>query len=210
MSFLKKILPPEDKKFYQLFEEGAREVLEAANLYKEVLGTEITEEHQQRALDIKHRSKKHAHDALMELNNTFVTPIDREDILGISYMLNKIVRRVVRSTLNLHVYRIENYPPFLSAQGDSLVGAATELQTTISLLRKHGTLKSVTESSQRIKQVEHHGDEILHEAMVDIFSGKYDALSVIKLRDVVRNIESALDKSFTVSDIVVNVVLKNS
>ncbi len=170
----------------------------------------VTPERKQRALDIKHRSKKHAHDALVELNNTFITPIDREDILGICYLLNKIVRRVVRCGLSLDVYNMGTYPEFLHLQADCLVKALTELQVTVAMLRQNAKIKDVTASSQRIKAIEHNGDTVLHTAMVEIFSGKHDAITVIKLRDIVRNIESALDKSFTVSDTIVNVVLKNS
>lgn len=210
MSILKKILPPEDKRFYQLFEDGAHEALEAAKIYRDMLTQGVAPERIKQAMDIKHRSKKHAHDALVELNNTFVTPFDREDILGICYLLNKIVRRVIRCGLSLEVYNMGTYPQFLHQQAECLVKALTELQITVGLLRKNAKLKDVTESSQRIKAIEHNGDTVLHDAMVEIFSGKHDALSVIKLRDIVRNIESALDKSFTVSDTIVNVVLKNS
>ncbi len=184
--------------------------MEAAKIYKELLAEGVTQERIQRALDIKHRSKKNAHDALVELNNTFITPIDREDILGICYLLNKIVRCVVRCGLSLDVYRMGSYPQFLHQQSDCLVKALAELEVTVGLLRKNAKLKEITESSQRIKAIEHTGDTVLHDAMVEIFSGQHDALTVIKLRDIVRNIESGLDKSFTVSDTIVNVVLKNS
>ena len=61
-----------------------------------------------------------------------------------------------------------------------------------------------------MKEIEAHGDEILFHAMDELFSGKYEALDVIKIRDIYKDIENALDLCFSVSDEVVNVVLKQN
>ena len=210
MSLLKKILPPEEKKFYQLFENSAQEILNAAKIFQEIINDQLTDERLQRALDIKHKSRDYTHEILTELNNTFVTPIDREDIHTIAFLLNKITRRIIRGSVSLRVYRLTEHPTFLKDQASTLAQAAEELQVTVALLRKNPSVKEVTASSNRIKAIEHHGDEILFQAMDELFSGKHDALNVIKLRDIVKNIESALDSTFAVSDAIANVVLKNS
>ena len=61
-----------------------------------------------------------------------------------------------------------------------------------------------------MKGIESHGDEIHRKAMYELFSGKYDALDVIKLRDIYKEIENALDACFYVSDTILNVVLKQN
>lgn len=68
----------------------------------------------------------------------------------------------------------------------------------------------MTESHHRMKEIESHGDEILYKAMDELFSGQYDALTVLKLRDIYKDIEYALDTCFSVSDSIINIVLKHS
>jgi uncharacterized protein Yka (UPF0111/DUF47 family) len=209
MNLLKAILPPQDRKFFQYFEDSAGIVVEAADLFHEIILEFLNQERFDRALELKNRSSKLAKLTLNELNNTFVTPIDREDILHVAFLLNKITKRIVRGCVNLKVYRLTSHPVILKQQSDVLVQAAQELKTVVSLLQKSSNLKVVTESNHRMKEIEHKGDEIFFNAMDDLFSGSYNALDVIKLRDIFRSIESALDNCFNVSDTVVNVVLKH-
>jgi uncharacterized protein Yka (UPF0111/DUF47 family) len=209
MNLLKAILPPQDRKFFQYFEDSATIVVEAADLFHEIILEFLTQERFDKALELKNRSSKLAKLTLNELNNTFVTPIDREDILHVAFLLNKITKRIVRGCVNLKVYRLTSHPEILKQQSDVLVQAAQELKTVVSLLQRSSNLKVVTESNHRMKEIEHKGDEIFFNAMDDLFSGSYNALDVIKLRDIFRSIESALDNCFNVSDTVVNVVLKH-
>ena len=88
--------------------------------------------------------------------------------------------------------------------------ATEELKVIIYDFKKACPIKVMTESNLKMKEIESHGDEIHYHAVDELFSGKYDALSVIKLRDIHKDIENALDSCYSVSDAVVNVVLKQS
>ena len=93
---------------------------------------------------------------------------------------------------------------------ETLFKATEELKTIIYNFKNTTPIKTITESNINMKEIETHGDEIHYQAIDELFSGKYDALSVIKLRDIHKDIENALDSCFSVSDAVVNVVLKQS
>ena len=204
------ILPPDDKTFYTLFERSTDVCKKAAELFHDIIESELTDEHVKQAKDYKHLSNDIVKETLVELNNTFVTPIDREDIQQIASLLNKITKKIVKACVNLRVYRLDTYTKNMHEQAKTLQEAAKELDFIIHKFKKVSSIKEITESNLRMKEIETHGDEILFAAMDSLFSGKYDALNVIKLRDIHKDIENALDTCFSVSDNVVNVVLKQS
>lgn len=210
VNLLAYLLPPEDKIFYSLFEDSAQVCKDAAALFDEVMTDGLSEEHIISAKQYKHRSNELIKETLKTLNNTFVTPIDREDIQHIAILLNKITKKIVKACINLRVYRFDCYTENMVAQAKTLVKASEELGYIIHKFKKVSSVKDITESNLRMKDIETHGDEILFHAMDALFSGNYDALNVIKLRDIHKDIENALDTCFSVSDSVMNIVLKQS
>lgn len=204
------LMPPEDKIFYSLFEDSTAVCKDAALLYEEIMRRGLSEEHVIRAKQYKHKSNELVKKTLTALNNTFVTPIDREDIQHIAIYLNRITKKIVKACVNLRVYRLESFTENMVAQAQTMLKATEELDFIIHKFKKVSSIKEITESNLRMKDIETHGDEILFHAMDCLFSGCYDALNVIKLRDIHKDIENALDTCFLVSDMVVNIVLKQS
>ncbi len=204
------ILPPEEKVFYTLFEESTNVCKEAANLFNEIVTNGLTEDQIITAKRLKHKSNDLLKETLHQLNITLITPIDREDIQCIASLLNKITKRIVKASVNLRVYRLDLYTDNMKKQAQTLMRATEELMFIIHKFKKQSSIKEMTESNLKMKEIESHGDEILYHAMDELFSGKYDALNVLKLRDIHKDLENALDSCFSVSDQVVNVVLKQS
>lgn len=209
LSFLKKILPPEQNTFYTLFEENAGICNEISKLFHEIVNNGTNEERLIRAKVLKHKSRAIVKQTLNLLNTTFVTPIDREEIQQVSNLLNRITRKIAKASLNLEIYRLEAYTDCMKEQAATLLLATEELKHNISLLRNVSAVKEFTNCNDKIKEIETKGDEILHTAMEEIFSGKYDALTVIKLKELYKNIETAMDACFDVSDLVLNISLKH-
>jgi len=208
LKILDKLLPPEEKIFYILFEEGADVCREAAKLFEEIMFHGINEDRLIQAKRLKHKSNDVAKETLIRLNKTFITPIDREDIQVVAALLNRVTKKIVKASFNLRVYRLGVATENMKQQAATLLKATEELNFTVSHLRKHTEFCQVSESNQRMKEIESHGDEILYKAMDDLFSGKYDALSVLKIRDIYKDIENALDTCYSISDEVLNIVLK--
>ncbi|MCD7879827.1 MAG: DUF47 family protein [Candidatus Gastranaerophilales bacterium] len=204
------ILPPSNDVFYSLFEEGTKCCKQASELLHEILESgNITEEQIARARQYKHASSKNIKKTLEVLDTSFVTPIDREDIQNISSLLNKITKKITKSCMNLKVYRLEKYTENLKKQSQTLIAATSELELIFSTFKKP-TISDMTAKNLKMKEIETRGDEILLNATEALFSGKYDALNVIKLRDLHKDLENALDACYAVSDAVVSVVLKLS
>lgn len=210
--FLNKLLPPPENKFYNHFEEAAEVCELSSQLFYQIVHSELKErqEYLIHAKTYKRRAVDALEGSLALLNATFITPIDREDIQLISTYLYKSTKVILKACVNLRIYRIESYNDIVKRQAEILIKSAEELRAIISMLKNNAPLKDITACNSRIKDIENRGDEILFNATEELFSGKYDALYVLKLRDIYKGIENALDMCSIISDLIVNIVLKHS
>lgn len=204
------IMPPEDKMFFTLFQDSAEICKLSAKLYNEVLETQLTEEKKETALKYRKKGKLSYKLVLKQLNKSFITPIEREDIQYIAVQLNKINKKIVKACLNLEVYHLTEYTEEMKEQALTLVSATEQLGDIIKKFKKVSDVDDITKSNIAMKELETHGDEIHLKAMSELFSGKFDTLDVIKLRDMYKEIENALDACFNVSDTILSVVLKGA
>ena len=203
-------MPPEDKMFFTFFQDSAEICKESAKLYNEVLQTKLTDEKKEKALKYRKKGKLSYKLVLKQLNKSFITPIEREDIQYIAVQLNRINKKIVKACLNLEVYHLTEYTEEMKEQALTLVNATEQLGEIIKKFKKVSDVDDITKSNIAMKELETHGDEIHLKAMSELFSGKFDTLDVIKLRDMYKEIENALDACFNVSDTILNVVLKQS
>ena len=204
------IMPPEDKMFFTLFQDSAEICKLSAKLYNEVLETKLTEEKKETALKYRKKGKLSYKLVLKQLNKSFITPIEREDIQYIAVQLNKINKKIVKACLNLEVYHLTEYTEEMKEQALTLVSATEQLGDIIKKFKKVSDVDDITKSNIAMKELETHGDEIHLKAMSELFSGKFDTLDVIKLRDMYKEIENALDACFNISDTILSVVLKGA
>ena len=197
------ILPPEDKMFFTYFQDSAEICQKTAKLYDEIMHNRLTDEYKEKALKYKKKGKLSYKAILKQLNKSFITPIEREDIQTIAVQLNKINKKIAKACLNLEVYRMKE-------QALTLVQATEKLGEIIKKFKKVSDAEEITKLNIEMKEIESHGDEIHRRAMRHLFSGEYEALEVIKLRDIYKEIENAFDACFYVTDTILNVVLKQS
>ena len=204
------IMPPEDKMFFIYFQDSAEICLKSAKLYDEIMHNKLTDEYKEKALKYKKKGKLSYKAILKQLNKSFITPIEREDIQTIAVQLNKINKKITKACLNLEVYRLDNYTPEMKEQALTLVNATEKLGEIVKKFKKVSDVEEITELNIEMKEIEAHGDEIHRRVMRNLFSGQYEALDVIKLRDMYKEIENAFDACFYVTDTILNVVLKQS
>lgn len=203
-------MPPEDKMFFTYFQDSAEICQKTARLYDKIMHDKLTDEYKEKALKYKKKGKLSYKAVLKQLNKSFITPIEREDIQTIAVQLNKITKKIVKACLNLEVYRLNDYTEEMKEQALTLVQATDKLAEIVKLFKKVSDVEKITKLNIEMKEIEAHGDEIHRRAMGNLFSGRYEALEVIKLRDMYKEIENAFDACFYVTDTILNVVLKQS
>ncbi len=211
LGFLAKLLPPPENKFYNFFEDGAEVCELSSQLFYQIVHSDLKEreEYLIHAKTYKKRATDALEGSLALLNSSFITPIDREDIQLISTYIYRSTKVILKACVNLRIYKIDKYNDIVKKQAEILLKSTEELRIIISMLKKGPVLKEVTECNYKMKEIENRGDEILFDATEEIFSGKYDALYVLKLRDIYKGIENALDMCSAISDLIVNIVLKH-
>jgi uncharacterized protein Yka (UPF0111/DUF47 family) len=209
--FLAKLLPPPENKFYNFFEDGAEVCELSSQLFYQIVHSDLKEreEYLIHAKTYKKRASEALEGSLALLNASFITPIDREDIQLISSYIYRCTKLILKACVNLRIYKIDEYNEIVKKQAEILIKSTEELRIIISLLKKGPVLKEIADCNHKIKEIENRGDEILFNATEEIFSGKYDALYVLKLRDIYKGIENALDMCSAISDLIVTIVLKH-
>jgi uncharacterized protein Yka (UPF0111/DUF47 family) len=204
------IMPPEDKMFFTLFQDSAEICKKSAKLYNEIMQSLLNEEQREKAIKYKKKGGRSFKLTLKQLNKSFITPLEREDIQYLAVQLHKINKRIVKACLNLDVYRLTKYTDEMKEQASVLVKATEDLEIIVKKFKKVNDVEDITNINIEMKELESQGDLIHRQAMNELFSGKYEALDVIKLRDIYKEIENALDACFNVSDTILNIVLKQS
>jgi len=201
---------PSNEAFYSLFKENSAICKASANLFLKILREGVDENLMVEARQCKHKSNKILKKTLKVLNQSRIKFVDREDIQTIASLLNRITKKIIKACMNFRVYRIEHATEHMLQQANILISAANELDYIMQHFTKGASLNEITDRNMKMKEIETRGDEIHYLALDLLFSGQYDALNVIKLRDIHKDIESALDACYDVSDTVVNVLYKEN
>ena len=172
LGFLAKILPPAEDRFYDFFEEAAEVCQLSAYLFYQIVHSDPNqrEECLVHTRAYKRRASEALENCLTLVNNSFITPIDREDIQLIASRLYQTTKVILKACVNLRIYKIASYNEIIKQQADLITTSAEELRKIVATLRVGAPVKEVARSSSRIKDIENTGDEILYAAMEELFS----------------------------------------
>ena len=208
MPRLSQLLVSRDRQFFDLFEEAAGNIMRAADLLDQMLRG--YPENAAMARDIlicEQDGDRITHDLINRLNNTFVTPIDREDIILLASALDDIIDLTEEVSDYLGLYKIE--APFEQAQqlAHVLYQATRQIAEAMPRLREFGDISHYT---VEVNRLENDGDRISREAMAALFEGGIDPMVVIRWKDIYERLENAIDATETVANILEGIVIKNS
>jgi uncharacterized protein len=202
------VLVPNDRAYFELFEEAGRNVLHTAELLDTMLSDYPDSKHL--AADIKeceHEGDRITHDIIDRLNHTFVTPIDREDILALASALDDTVDYTEEVADYLGLYRIEAPMEQAIQLAGVLHSAAKEIAEAIPQLRG---FRDISSHTVEINRLENEGDRITRGAMASLFDTGIDPMVVIRWKDLFERLEAAIDSTERVANIMEGVVIKNS
>jgi predicted phosphate transport protein (TIGR00153 family) len=205
---LSSVLAPRDREFFDLFEEAGGNVLRAASLLEELL-TDFPERNDL-ARDIlicEQDGDRITHDIIQRLNQTFVTPIDREDILALASALDDVVDYTEEVADYLGLYKIE--APMEQAQNLAHVLHAAARQISEAMPRLRG-FKDISHYTVEINRLENDGDRITREAIASLFDNGIDPMVVIRWKDIFERLEEAIDATEHVANILEGIVIKNA
>ena len=142
-----------------------------------------------------------------ELNRTFITPLDREDMQRVASKIDDTIDHIDGISARLHSYKITTTPPYTLDMASELVKATKEVELMTSKLRNIKNPSSMIEHCRKTSEIEHKVDELYSLAISKLFESN-DAIQIIKLKDIYESLETASDRCVDVADVVEDIVLK--
>jgi len=201
-------LRPTEESFYDLFAQMASHLVEGAALLASLLDADGDRPAiAQRMRDIEHQADETTHEIVRRVNSTFVTPFDREDIYRLAASLDDVMDYMEEAVDLVLLYEIGELPSEFAAQVD-VIQRATEL--TADAMPRLRTMKDLEEYWIEINRLENQGDRSHRRMVARLFNGSYDALQVLKLKDIVDALEQATDALEHVANTVEQIAVKES
>ncbi len=203
-------LIPRETKFFDMFAEITSNVIEGAKLLHDVLSDwdyQTLPESAQRMRMIEHRGDEMTHQLLIKLNQTFITPFDREDIHLLASSLDDVLDFIYGATNRLVNYKITQPSPSAKILAGIILKQTQELGKAVALLEKdHALLSHCVE----VNRLENEADQVAQEAIGRLFDGGYDPITLIKLKELLEILEEASDKAEDAANVLETVVLKSA
>jgi uncharacterized protein len=199
---------PADTTFYTMFTSSAAHLVDGAALLAEMLGDGNDRKGiAQRMRDAEHAADETTHAIVRRVNTTFVTPFDREDIYALASGLDDVMDFMEEAVDMTVLYEVAALPAELAEQVDVLQRCA---ELTAEAMPRLQSMKGLEEYWIEINRLENAGDKSYRRILAKLFSGQYDALEVLKLKDIVDSLEHAVDAFEKVANIIEQIYSKES
>jgi uncharacterized protein len=208
MPRLSKVFTGKDRAFFDLFEEAAANIVRGAGLLDQMLAHYPDRADLARDIVIcEQEGDRITHDVHQKLNSTFVTPIDREDVLKLVSDLDDIVDLIDEVADYLGLYKIEAPMEQAEHLAHVLLQAARQIAEAMPRLR---TFAPISHYTVEIHRLENDGDRISRDAIASLFESGIDPLVVIRWKDIFERLEEAIDACEDVANTLEGIVIKNS
>jgi predicted phosphate transport protein (TIGR00153 family) len=202
-------LTPKDSSFYELFTTSAEHLVEGSKELTRLLGVEHSEREAAaaRMRDIEHAADESTHAIMRKVNSSFITPFDREDIYGLASHLDDCMDLMEAAADLIVLYRIGDLPDGIAAQVEVLVRMS---ELTAEAMPRLRSMHDLSEYWIEINRLENQADQIYRKLLAELFNDGQDAITVLKLKEVVDELEAAADAFETVANTVESIAVKES
>jgi predicted phosphate transport protein (TIGR00153 family) len=199
---------PREQSFYDLFEKAGANLADGARLLLKLL----TDYHDPEGAHGEIHQREHegdeiTHEIMRALNTTFVTPFDREDIYRLATGIDDVLDLIEAVSDLMVLNRIEEPLPEMRDQADVLLRACEQTYEAVVRLRGFSGLERYW---VEVNRLENEGDQIYRKTVAHLFSGDFKAMDVLKWKDLVDQLESAIDKCEDVANTMESIVLKHA
>jgi len=207
---IKEWIIPQDKHFFDMFEQQADVVLEGAEaLLDMVKNFDNVAQKRDKIKDIEHRGDNLVHEIAEALTKTFVTPIDQDDISKLASRMDDIMDYIEAASHRLWSYEIKTVPPEMVKLTEVILASVKVVNHAVKDLRNFRKKNEIISHFIEINRLENQADDITQVADAALFK-KYDAINIMKLKEIYEYLEEATDKCEDAADVIKDVFLKNS
>ncbi len=207
-----KFFVPKDHSFYPLFEEDAKNLVKASELLKQLMSTSNLEEHERihkEIKDVEHIGDEITDKTYQQLNKSFITPFDREDIHELIAHIDDVVDSMNGISRRVCLYKPKNLMPVYKEMADMIHEAAKEIQICIHCLNDAAANKDeITKACDNVKVIEHKADEYYFVAVAELFDKEKDAAELLKNNKILEILERCVDEEEDVTDTIKSILIK--
>jgi predicted phosphate transport protein (TIGR00153 family) len=202
---------PREQKFFDLFEESAKNINKASRELKEMLDTwQFIDSRVAEITELEHAGDTITHQIISLLHRTFVTPFDREDIAMLAHTMDDIIDFVHATADAMFIYKIPSPTQRAKELADIIVLGSVEVEKAVHGLRHKSEFKHILERCVEINRLENMADRVYRAAIAELFDNTSDIAQIIKWREIYEHMESATDRCEDVADALEGVALKHA
>ncbi len=210
--FIKAMIPSKGDIFFTLFEDLAVVSHESAKIFVDILNSqdmEVANKLIASSREFKQKANAINKNVLQQVNSMLITPIDRGDIQELSGFLTKLTKRIVKLSTKLQIYNIDaNTDDCLIKNANTLLIITKVLLDSIQGL-KLGDNEKINAADDKINELEENGIEDFRHAINEMYSGKFDTLTILKLKEIYKSIDSVIELSVNAADLIMQISLKS-
>ena len=200
-------LKSNEKELLKILDDLAKKAVETSEAVV-VLFDDLTNVEQAKKIhELETEADVLTRDIFSELNETFITPLDREDMQRIASKIDDVIDFMDGIAARVYSYKITTPPPYTVEMANELVKATKEVEYMISKLQNIKNSKDMIEHCRNTSDIEHTVDDLYREAIRELFETN-DAIKIIKLKDIYETMETASDRCVDVADVIEDIVLK--
>lgn len=204
-------LLPRETNFFDYFEQHSRLSCEACHeLYAMLSGSTDLLVRAARIKDIEREADTITHACTDALHKTFVTPIDRSDILILMQRLDDVTDSIESIAARLSMYEISEARPEARALAEILVRASQEIAQAVTGLRDMRNTDTIQQHCLALFDLESEGDTLMRAALVDLFKNEPNPVAIIKWKEILERLEKATDRCETVGNVIQGIVIEAS
>jgi uncharacterized protein Yka (UPF0111/DUF47 family) len=209
---LLKFFVPKENAFVNLFEENSHNLLKSAMLLKDLMSGNTTEEHERiykEIKDIEHKGDEITRRTYEQINKSFITSFDREDIHKLTGYIDDAVDLIDIIGRRIILYKPKKFIPVFTEMASLILEAAREIETAVHLLRHPESNKMrIMEVCDRVNEIEHKADEVYFVGAMDLFTNETDAKELIKISKILENLEKCIDEEDNITSTIKTIVIK--
>ncbi len=196
-----------EKELLKILNDLAKKAVETSEAVV-ILFDDLTNAEQVKKIhDLETEADVLTRDIFSELNKTFITPLDREDMQRIASKIDDVIDFMDGIAARVYSYKIVTPPPYTVEIANRLVEATKEVEYMTSKLQRIKNPKDMIQHCRNTSDIEHVVDDLYREAIKDLFESD-DAIKIIKLKDIYETMETASDRCVDVADVIEDIVLK--
>lgn len=204
-------ITPKEEKFFDYFIETCEIICKAASLLEDLTTNYVNVNEKISNIEgTEHACDSNVHKILNELNQSFITPIDREDIFTIAKELDNITDDIETAAHRFSMYNVKAVKPEAVTMTKLIVRATSELKNVMIEMKNMKKSKQLQTKIIEVNNVEDEADTIFRDAMANLFITEHDAVEVIKWKEIFELLENTIDACEDVANIVEGVVMKNA